>query len=126
MSNLRVQYRRGTTEEWSASRVVLLDGEPGLNIDNREVRIGDGVHLWADLKGESGGGGGSATPTFVHSQVNPAASWFIAHGTGRRTLPTILLDAEPQRPIFTDVEVIDGDHQVLIFPSPVSGKAYYN
>lgn len=44
-----VGQRTGTTAEWAASTLILALGEEGLNTDNEDVRVGDGVSLWANL-----------------------------------------------------------------------------
>lgn len=49
-SDTRIQFRRGTASEWAAaSTVVLGAGEPGYDITNDILKIGNGVDVWADL-----------------------------------------------------------------------------
>lgn len=54
----RVQIRRGTASEWTASNPILLDGELAIEKDTRKFKIGDGVTNWNELlyatQGESG------------------------------------------------------------------------
>lgn len=47
--NFRFQLRRGTTAQWAAANPVLAAGEPGVDLDTGEQRIGDGATAWADL-----------------------------------------------------------------------------
>lgn len=44
-----VQMRRGTTAAWAASNPVLDAGEPGMDTDTGEFKIGDGVAAWDAL-----------------------------------------------------------------------------
>lgn len=41
--------RHGTSDQWAASNRILLDGELGVDTDKDELRMGDGVNLWANL-----------------------------------------------------------------------------
>ncbi len=45
----RVQIRRGTASEWTASNPILLDGELAIEKDTRKFKIGDGVTNWNEL-----------------------------------------------------------------------------
>lgn len=45
----RFQLRRGTSTEWAAANPVLLEGEPGLDIDVGSIKYGDGVTAWDGL-----------------------------------------------------------------------------
>ena len=46
---LPVTLRRGTTAEWTAANPVLSAGEPGVDLDTGEQRLGDGVTAWSSL-----------------------------------------------------------------------------
>jgi len=41
--------RRDTTAGWAASGAILAAGEPGVNTDNGEMKIGNGRDTWANL-----------------------------------------------------------------------------
>ena len=45
----RIQLRRDTTTNWNSIDPVLADGEPGLNIDNNQLKYGDGNSTWSQL-----------------------------------------------------------------------------
>lgn len=49
MTTFRFQLRRGTSAEWAAADPVLSAGEPGVDLDTGEQRIGDGVSPWSQL-----------------------------------------------------------------------------
>lgn len=49
MSN-RVQYRRDTKARWAEVNPVLMEGEVGLEIDTKNIKMGDGVHAWNELE----------------------------------------------------------------------------
>lgn len=46
-----IQIRRDTSDRWAALNPVLSEGEPGYNLETRELKIGDGVNPWEDLPG---------------------------------------------------------------------------
>jgi major tropism determinant Mtd-like protein/tail-like repeat protein len=43
------QFRRGLVSDWTAENPILHAGEPGLETDTGKLKLGDGVHAWADL-----------------------------------------------------------------------------
>lgn len=45
----RIQIRRDTTGNWTASNPVLLEGEMGLDITIKCLKIGDGATPWNSL-----------------------------------------------------------------------------
>jgi hypothetical protein len=45
----RMQQRRGTAAQWTASDPILNIGEIGFESDNNKFKIGDGVNHWDDL-----------------------------------------------------------------------------
>ena len=52
----KIQLRRDTADNWTRVNPILDDGEPGLNIDNNQIKYGDGNTAWNDLNYASGGG----------------------------------------------------------------------
>ena len=42
--------RRGRAEAWQKNNPVLAYGEPGFDLDNYGLKIGDGKTAWNDLK----------------------------------------------------------------------------
>lgn len=48
--NDMIQYRRDTAANWASANPVLADGEVGFDRDHNEIRIGNGVQAWVDLK----------------------------------------------------------------------------
>jgi|SRR5690242_1051242 hypothetical protein len=44
------QFRRGTASEWTLDNPILHAGEPGFESDTGKLKMGDGVHNWADLE----------------------------------------------------------------------------
>jgi len=45
----KIQLRRDTSANWNLVNPILDDGEPGLNIDNNQIKYGDGSTAWSDL-----------------------------------------------------------------------------
>jgi hypothetical protein len=54
MSLVKIQVRRDTAANWTASNPVLAAGEPGFETDTGKVKYGDGVRNWATLPYSSG------------------------------------------------------------------------
>jgi hypothetical protein len=49
-----VPTRSGTAAEWAAATLILGKGELAVNLDNGEVRVGDGVNTYANLSRRDG------------------------------------------------------------------------
>ena len=47
--SVRFELRRNTYIGWLNSTTVLLSGEPGVETDTGQMKIGDGVNLWSKL-----------------------------------------------------------------------------
>ena len=71
-ANNIIQIRRGTSSEWS-NNPVLGYGEPGFDVTNNILKIGDGVKTWASLSpvGTGGGGGGVSGLAAIIEDVTP-------------------------------------------------------
>lgn len=50
-SNTRIQFRRGSANEWSSENPILGIGEPGYDTTNNILKIGNGSDFWEDLTG---------------------------------------------------------------------------
>lgn len=44
-----INFRKGTSSEWTTANPVLDNGEPGYDTTNKILKIGDGVNLWSAL-----------------------------------------------------------------------------
>lgn len=49
-----IQFRRGTTKSWKATKIKLASGQPGYDKDKHKIKVGDGERLWEDLPYASG------------------------------------------------------------------------
>ena len=73
---IRMQQRRGTSEEWTSANPRLASGEIGLETDTNKFKIGDDVNFWDDLAyfvnsdGLSGELDGYATEEYVDDAVS--------------------------------------------------------
>jgi hypothetical protein len=63
MTDFFIQFRRDTAANWSSSSRVLESGEPGYDITNNELRVGDGASAWSGLTPLGGGSGGVTSVT---------------------------------------------------------------
>lgn len=46
----RIRFRRDTSATWTSINPVLLDAEPGYELDTGKIKLGDGVTAWNDLE----------------------------------------------------------------------------
>lgn len=73
--DIRVQVRRKTAAEWTASNEVLLDSEWGYEHDVGKIKIGDGSTPWTALPYFGGEGGGAQVQTITSAAaVTPNAT----------------------------------------------------
>jgi hypothetical protein len=49
-----IQFRRGGTRRWRATKIRLTPGQPGYDKDKHKIKIGDGEKLWSELPYASG------------------------------------------------------------------------
>ena len=93
MPTVKLQLRRDLSENWLSRRVILADGEIGLETDTYQFKIGDGETEWkhlpyAGLHGYQGpqgvrgitttGDTGATGPSGVKGATGPAGT----HGLG--------------------------------------------
>ena len=78
------------------------------------------VHV-VPVQGPPGVAGGG----YTHTQAVAAAQWNVNHGLGQPREPTVLLDSAPTVPVTADVEHTDANNSIIVFDSPVTGRAYF-
>ena len=49
MPNIQLQFRRGTSTEWSNANAILADGELAIETNTRNFKIGNGSTVWNSL-----------------------------------------------------------------------------
>lgn len=91
---IRIQLRRGTAAQWTASNPILADGELGLEKDTRFYKIGDGVLSWNNLTYASLRNIDQTTMLEMTQQELPAAPaagkmFFFTKSLAGRMLPRI-------------------------------------
>lgn len=99
MEQGRILFRTGTAAEWASrgNSIVLAKGEPGYDSTNGVIKVGDGVHTWAEL------GGNHPTdpnPTEdIDRKVTPdqKAALLVTWKTIQAEYPTILQRAQAQQ-----------------------------
>lgn len=65
--NIPIQFRRGTSTQWDSSNPVLSSGEPGFDITNNIIKVGDGTSSWTSLSGLAPAPSGNFTTLLVNS-----------------------------------------------------------
>lgn len=48
--NTSITFRKGSSSQWSTTNPVLASGEPGYDLTNNILKIGDGVSNWNNLR----------------------------------------------------------------------------
>lgn len=71
MPEQQIQFRRGTTTQWSTSNPVLLSGELAFDTTTGTFKIGNGTSTWTVLSAYSGG---SADPEAIRDTIAAALS----------------------------------------------------
>lgn len=64
----KISFRKGTSSEWTTSNPVLASGEPGYDLTNNVLKIGDGTTSWNSL--DPIGGGGSVSNETIDDRVS--------------------------------------------------------
>jgi len=82
-SNTRIQFRRGTANEWSSANPTLGAGEPGYDTDNGILKIGTGDDDWNALSSISSG------ESSVHSVADISLTGSYDNWTPSSTADTI-------------------------------------
>ena len=67
-----IQLKRGTTLQWTVAGVTLAEGEPGINLDTGEMRVGGpGGTTWTSSRAFTPGGGGGGGGTGYTGPTGP-------------------------------------------------------
>ena len=56
-----LKLKRGIASDWATRNPILLEGEPGYELDTGKLKIGNGITGWNGLPYLSGGGSGQGT-----------------------------------------------------------------
>jgi hypothetical protein len=70
VENVRFQLRNGTATQWANANTVLLAGEPGFDITNKILKIGDGTNLWSALQSFTPGSTATGSTGSIGSTAN--------------------------------------------------------
>ena len=108
-----IKVRRDTAANWVDENPVLAPGEPGLDLDNRVLKVGDGTTAWDDLQGiDVDGGGGDVVSvngrdgvvTGLAEQADLTAEATLARNASNLTSGTVA-DARIPSTIARDSEI---------------------
>lgn len=92
MALVKIQVRRDTAANWTASNPVLFAGEPGLETDTGKIKYGDGVRNWNTLPYSSGVALGSTVPPAAGT-ASAGTSETAARADHTHALPSALTAA---------------------------------
>lgn len=81
LPRIKIQHRRDTKLNWELNNPILLGGEIGIISDTNEIKIGDGVTPFNDLKSTSISGN-SGTASKLENERKIVLSGFV---TGEST-----------------------------------------
>lgn len=73
----KIQLRRDSAANWTATNPVLAQGEPGLETDTSKVKYGDGSTAWNLLDYASGGSGGGDFSTGFEDGMDESTYHFV-------------------------------------------------
>lgn len=73
----KIQLRRDTAANWTATNPTLAQGEPGLETDTNKIKYGDGTTAWNLLDYASGGSGAGDYSTGFNDGINDNTFHFI-------------------------------------------------
>ena len=51
----KIQLRRDTSANWEGTNPILAQGEPGVELDTKKMKVGNGIQAWNDLDYVAGG-----------------------------------------------------------------------
>jgi hypothetical protein len=71
-----IKLRRDSSANWETANPVLSAGEPGLDIDTNQLKLGDGVTEWIDLPYTSGAGGRVEVSATAPEDAEEGTIWY--------------------------------------------------
>lgn len=87
-----IQFKRGTTAAWEANSPILAAGEPGFNLDTKQIKIGDGIHQFNELPSISGSSGTITAEDLINLLTNSSALQETVGGIASENLELKPLD----------------------------------
>ena len=85
----RIKLRRDTSANWTAVNPVLLEGEPGLELDSGKTKYGNGTSTWTQLPYSATTGADGVVGGVSYSVVNSGASAYTIAGTANPALTLV-------------------------------------
>ena len=85
-SPIKFQLRRDTSTNWSSVNPVLYAGEPGIETNTGQMKVGDGIHTWNQLPyvgsgGTTGPTGAAGSGSNIASSYGYSQSLTISNGS---------------------------------------------
>jgi hypothetical protein len=78
-----ITFRKGIASEWISANPVLASGEPGYDLTNSVLKIGDGVSNWVALSGIGSTSVVSYTTTSSFPASGVSNTYYLASDTSR-------------------------------------------
>ena len=100
-----IQFRRGTSTEWSEVNPILREGEPGFEVDQLRLKIGNGTTPYNDLPYV--GGGLIDFPVYIEDPIDGQV---------------LLYNAETQQ--WTNYQLADAESIIFLTDKGLSLKGY--
>ena len=87
--SVRIQLRRDTAANWTATNPTLTQGEPGYETDTGKIKYGDGTTAWNSLAYQAAAN--IVDGTIVDADINASAEIAVsklADGSARQLIQT--------------------------------------
>lgn len=111
--NNRIQIRKGSASTWTSTNPVLASGEPGYDLTNNILKIGDGSSTWTSLSGIN----------LTSSQVTD----FNSSVSGLFSKTISVFAASHNQPPATNFATLDTRNSILVleFDAATEESAYF-
>lgn len=129
-SDTRIQFRRGTANEWSSANPTLGAGEPGYDTDNGILKVGTGDDDWNALSAVSSGGSSvysvadiSLTGSYDNWTPSSAADTIQITSTSLSETFIRGIDSSYSKKHFTVVNKSGGTNSIVFIHNAVNASA---
>lgn len=108
----KIQLRRDQSANWAGTNPILAQGEPGVELDTKKMKVGDGITAWNDLEYVASGGAEDNSTTNMFVKIDGLSNNIGPNVAGVVSVSTDGLNWTPSvyNQMFTDWEAWDIYH----------------